>query len=170
MKTKILVLLSLWATQACGFCCFKKSFISTIHSTLDQQQVINDELIHACRWGDLAAVRAKLAAGAHVEAVDKRVRAGGYTALMCAVTRGYEDAASIVALLLEHGANVNAVTGKNDIIHYPGMTPCQLARLCGRPQIAEIIEAYPRQKARWERPELNAWLRVVNRAARLDLD
>jgi len=75
--------------------------------------------------GDLAAVRALLQDGAHVDARDRH----GQTALMLAAHAGHDD---VIAVLLEHGAALN-VTAKF------GLSALMLAIVAGHPETARLL-------------------------------
>lgn len=86
----------------------------------------NEDILSAARVGDRAAMEAALAAGASVNAVDKKglspLRLVGLTPLGLAAAYGHRN---IAEFLLEHGANVDAVsadgfeqTPLNEAAHY----------------------------------------------------
>lgn len=71
------------------------------NSTTAVQEDLDDQLINAATNGNIEAVNACIAAGAHVDAKDSK----GRGPLIWAAENGYTD---IVKLLIDKGANVNA--------------------------------------------------------------
>ena len=98
-----------------------------IASSLQAHADIDEELLKAAEKGQAAKVRALLAAGEDVNAVNEE--SGGYSALMLAAKNGH---AEIVKILIDAGADINRST-------YPGTTSLMFAAREGHIEIVEIF-------------------------------
>ena len=95
----------------------------------------NEEILAAARAGDRAGVETAFAAGASVNAVDKKglspLGLAGLTPLGLAAAYGHRN---IAEFLLDHGANVDAVRQlqTNAAEHSGGVRQCRRCRLSAR--------------------------------------
>lgn len=90
------------------------------------QKSFKIEFFYAVENEDLCKVRELLNAGGDVNA---KLLPGGWTALHCAVERGYKE---MVRLLHAFNANVNAKTES-------GQTPLHIAEMKGYTELAEFL-------------------------------